>query len=139
MHGGVAFLATPTRVRPLKQHRLTTGQPIHWSPTSKTASLPTSAVRTENEGRSSNSTPVGSVPTECLAMLDVLLRWPEILTGVVVLAAEMAEGRQWLVTTDREAALKHLRDLGGRDIVEERLADVLDRQYGGLAFLTTSV
>ena len=37
---------------------------------------------------------------ECLALLDVLRRHPNVLSGVTVLEAELGGETQWLITTD---------------------------------------
>ena len=74
---------------------------------------------------------------ECLALLDVIRRNPLSVRGVTVLQIDLDEETQWLVATDLDFARQHLADIGGieRDVL--KLANVINEQYGGVAFLTT--
>jgi hypothetical protein len=81
---------------------------------------------------------------ECLAMLDLLVRHPEILqpgarrsAGVVVLHATVGQESMWLLSGDSNAGRQYLVDLGAAGISDCDLADVLNEQYGGLAMLAT--
>lgn len=81
---------------------------------------------------------------ECLAMLDLLCRHPEILqsgarrsAGVVVLQATIGQESMWLLSADSNAARQYLDDLGATEISECDLRTVLDEQYEGMAVLTT--
>ena len=81
---------------------------------------------------------------ECLAMLDLLCRHPEILqsgarrsAGVVVLHATVGQESMWLLSADSNAGRQYLVDLGAAGISDCDLADVLNEQYGGLAMLAT--
>ncbi len=81
---------------------------------------------------------------ECLAMLDLLCRHPEILqpgarrsAGVVVLHGSIGQQSMWLLSADSNAARQYLVDLGAAGISDCDLADVLNEQYGGLAMLAT--
>jgi hypothetical protein len=74
---------------------------------------------------------------EVLAMLDVLRRYPEALTGISVLQMELDGGTQWLLTTDLPYARRYLADVGASEIAPCNLADVVAEQYGGIAVLTT--
>lgn len=72
------------------------------------------------------------------AMLDVLAR-RERPSPLRVFRLTLADGScQWVTTSDLSAALTCLRDLDGIDIAEEQANTVLDQQFGGLAFLTTT-
>ena len=73
---------------------------------------------------------------ECLALLDVLRRHPEALSGVTVLEIELDGGTQWLLSTDLLFARQHLSDIGATEIVVLDLAEVIEEQYGGIALLT---
>jgi hypothetical protein len=82
---------------------------------------------------------------ECLAMLDLLCRHPEVLqsgvrrsVGVLVLHATIGQESMWLVSADTNAARQHLVDLGATKIRECDLRTVLDEQYSGMAMLTTA-
>ena len=74
---------------------------------------------------------------ESLAMLDLLTLNPMVLSGITVLQIELDGGTEWLVTTDLVFARQHLRDIQAKEVAMVSLADVLDRQYGGVAVLTT--
>ena len=74
---------------------------------------------------------------EVLALLDVLRRHPEALTGITVLQVELDGGTQWLLTTDLPFARRYLADVGASEVAMVDLADVLHEQYGGVAVLTT--
>lgn len=81
---------------------------------------------------------------ECLAMLDLLCRHPEVLNssvsdsaGVVVLRATIGQESMWLLSTDSNAARRYLVDLGAAEISECDLRTVLDEQYTGTALLAT--
>jgi hypothetical protein len=74
---------------------------------------------------------------ECLALLDLLCRYPSVLSGVAVLEIELDGGTEWLLTTNLTYARRYLADVGGNEIAVRNLADVLLTQYGGIAVLTT--
>jgi hypothetical protein len=73
---------------------------------------------------------------EALAMLDVLCRYPEALTGISVLKMELDGGTQWLLTTDLSFARRYLADVGGSEIAQCNLAEVVAEQYGGITVLS---
>ncbi len=68
---------------------------------------------------------------ECLAMIDVLCRHPEVLNGVIVLRVERDGATQWLLTTDVRNARQHLIKVGAPEIVAARLGAVIDEHFGG--------
>jgi hypothetical protein len=74
---------------------------------------------------------------EALALIELLRQHPNLLTGVTMLQLELAGGAEWLLTTDLDFARRHLAEVGGVEIAVINLAEVLNRQYGGLAMLTT--
>lgn len=74
---------------------------------------------------------------ECLALLDLLRRHPSVLSGVTVLEIELDGGTEWLLTTDLPYARRYVADVGGHEIAERHLPDVLLTQYGGIAVLNT--
>jgi hypothetical protein len=81
---------------------------------------------------------------ECLAMLDLLCRHPEVLhagasgsAGVVVLHATIGQESMWLLSMDSNAARQYLVDLGATEIRECDLRTVINEQYGGVAMLAT--
>ena len=77
---------------------------------------------------------------EIEALLDVLVGKVAQTESVVrVFRLAMPDGSsQWALSADLAQPLAFLREAGGSDIVEEALCDVLDSQYGGLAFLAKS-
>lgn len=85
---------------------------------------------------------------ECLAMIDLLCRYPDVLKGnpfvvqakaasVVVIQAEIDGATQYLLSSESNAARQYLVDLGGKEIAVLDLADVLHTQYAGLAMLAS--
>lgn len=74
---------------------------------------------------------------ECLALLDVLRRHPNVLSGVTVLKAELGGETQWLITTDPIHTRQQLTNLGAVVIDVLDLAEVIKEQYDGLAALAT--
>lgn len=70
---------------------------------------------------------------ECLALLDVLHRHPDVLSGVAVMHAELYGLPIWCLTTDLNMAHVHIPGEAGI----HKLADVLDSRYGGTALLTS--
>lgn len=73
---------------------------------------------------------------ECLAMLEVLRRYPSLLTGVTTVQIEIDGGTEWLVTTDLPFTRQHLADIRGKEVEVVNLATVINEQYGSLATLT---
>ena len=72
---------------------------------------------------------------ECLALIDVLKRHPEVLTGsspviVTVLQIELDGETQWLLTTDLDFARRHLSDIGAIEIAVLDLAEVTRSEAG---------
>jgi len=75
--------------------------------------------------------------SEALAMLDLIRLNPLALSGIAVLQIELDGGTEWLLTTDLAFARQHIADMGAKEIAVVNLADVLEKQYGGVAVLTT--
>ena len=74
---------------------------------------------------------------ECLALLDVLHRYPTALCGVSVMRVVLNDSDLWLLTTDIDCARQHVADIGGTEIVVCDLKDVINQQYGGIAALSS--
>ena len=81
---------------------------------------------------------------ECLAMLDLLCRHPEILQSdarrsarVVVLHATVGPTSMWLLSADSNAARQYLVDVGATEVCECDLHTVIEEQYAGVAMLAT--
>ncbi|TRZ91890.1 MAG: hypothetical protein D4R84_13495 [Rhodocyclaceae bacterium] len=81
---------------------------------------------------------------ECLAMLDLLCRHPEVLQsgarrsdGVVVLHGTIGQQSMWLLSADSNAGRQYLVDLGATEIRECDLRTVIEEQYAGIAMLAT--
>ncbi len=81
---------------------------------------------------------------ECLAMLDLLCRHPEVLqsaecraSGVTCLQIELDGQTQWIATTDMTYARQHLADIHAGEIAVLDLRSVIEEQYGGVAMLAT--
>ena len=75
--------------------------------------------------------------SEALAMLDLIRLNPLALSGIAVLQIELDGGTEWLLTADLAFARQHIADVGAKEIALVNLADVLEKQYGGVAVLTT--
>lgn len=71
---------------------------------------------------------------EALALLDVLNRHPEALSGVTVFAIELDGTTHWIVTTDRDYARSSM-PRGTNATAPRRLSDVLTNTFGGKARL----
>lgn len=74
---------------------------------------------------------------ECLALLDLVSRYPELVFGIAIVQIELDGASEWVVTTDLPFARRYIADVGGNEIAVRNLADVLLTQYGGIALLTT--
>ena len=73
---------------------------------------------------------------ESLALLDVLNRYPEALSGVTVFAIELDGTTQWIVTTDRDYAHSVEARTGPRPKARAVLASVVRNSFGGKALLS---
>ena len=74
---------------------------------------------------------------EALALIELLRTSPEILSGVVVLEAELAGGTQWLLTDSLTHARAAIADMGGREVACHSVSAVIHSQYDGIAVLST--
>lgn len=72
---------------------------------------------------------------ECLAVIDVLFRHPEVLNGVIVLRVEREGATQWLLTTDVRNVRHRLAKVGTPEIVSAHLGSVIDQHFGGAVLL----
>jgi hypothetical protein len=72
---------------------------------------------------------------ECLALLDVLRRHPEVLTSVITLRIELKGAPQCLLTTDLNYALQQLREIGAIEIGAGNLSKLISEKYSGVAIL----
>ena len=77
------------------------------------------------------------IHAEYQALLETLVRWSEIFTGVQALEVEIDGGTQWILTTDPEFARRHLADMGATEIATRNPADVVVEQFGHVALLCT--
>ena len=73
---------------------------------------------------------------ECLALIDLLRRYPNAVSGVTVIEARYGDSSEWLLTTNINAAREHLTATGGIEVGTVDLARVINQQYAGLAMLT---
>lgn len=74
---------------------------------------------------------------ECLALLDVLHRYPAVLCGVSVLRIAVNDSSLWLLTTDIVLARQHIAEIGAIEIGVSDLKNVIDRQFSGIAVLAS--
>jgi hypothetical protein len=77
------------------------------------------------------------IHAEYQALLETLIRWPEIFTGVQALEVEIDGATQWILTTDPAFARRHLADIGATEIGSRNPADVVVEQFGHVALLCT--
>lgn len=75
--------------------------------------------------------------SEALALLEVVRRWPEVVTGVRVLQIELDGASEWLLTDDLVAARCQVIARGGFEIARLAVADVIADQFGGVAVLSS--
>ena len=73
---------------------------------------------------------------ECLALLDVLHRYPAVLCGVSVLRIVVNDSSLWLLTTDIDGARQHIAEIGAIEIGVSDLKEVIDQQFSGIAVLS---
>lgn len=79
---------------------------------------------------------VGRAQAERLACLDILATYG-LPCPVQLLRVDIAGSTDWVLTTDVEATTATLTELGGTDIVEVSADEVVRRQFGDLAVLST--
>ena len=72
---------------------------------------------------------------ECRALVGVLRKCPEAITGVTVLRFRLNGVFQYLVTTNLELAGRHLAHLGAVEVDTVPLADVVANKCDGMAAL----
>jgi hypothetical protein len=100
--------------------------------------LPAALMETWSERSALIEYEAGTHPralAEALALIELLRQHPNLLTAVTLLQLELAGSAEWLLTTDLDFARRHLAEIGGVEIAVLNLAEVVERQYGGLAML----
>lgn len=76
---------------------------------------------------------------EIEALLDVLSGRPSAGTPLRVFRlTRPGDASRWVVSCDLNPLLACLHDLDGIDIAEASLGEVIEQQFGGLAFLATT-
>lgn len=73
---------------------------------------------------------------EALALIEMLRRWPHLLTGVQIVEVELSGSRQWLMTTDLNLARRRVAAFGGQELVPVDVLDLVQRQYDGVCLLS---
>lgn len=76
---------------------------------------------------------------ECMALLDVIQRHPYALTELTVIHIKINGSSLWWLTTNHDQARQHLSNLGGVELGGIDLADVVTKQFSGLAMLATVI
>ena len=74
---------------------------------------------------------------ECLALLDVLRRHHEALSGIWGLQIELNGSTEWLLTTHLAGARQYLLAIGATEISVVTPREIIDNQYGGVGVMTT--
>ncbi|MBX7123871.1 MAG: hypothetical protein K1X42_17230 [Opitutaceae bacterium] len=75
---------------------------------------------------------------EALALLDVLNRYPEALSGVMAIAFELAGDTHWILVTDPNRGREHIARSGATRCRSSAIARVVKERFGGLAELTAA-
>lgn len=79
------------------------------------------------------------VDAERQALIQTLARYGfPVRPHVCLLQVEIGGGTQWVLTVDEIAARRQLVGRGFTDVTTVDLADVLHRQFGDMAWLTTA-
>ena len=73
---------------------------------------------------------------EALALLDVLNRYPEALSGVTVFAIELDGMTHWIVTTDRSVTPSALTHGTVKAAPTPGVAETVRKTFGGKALLS---
>lgn len=74
---------------------------------------------------------------ECLALLDVLQRYPAAFAGMTALQVDLAGTTRWLATTDVDGTRTHLNGVGRRVVAVRDLRAVVEEKYSGMAWLSS--
>ena len=77
----------------------------------------------------------GRAHAEALALLDVVNRHPEALSGVTVFAIELDGTTHWIFTTDRDYTSSALVRRSTKEYARVDLAGVVRKAFGGKARL----
>jgi hypothetical protein len=102
--------------------------------------LPAALIETWSERSALIEYEAGTHPralAEALALIELLRQHPSLITGVTLLQLDLAGSAEWLLTTDLDFARRHLDEIGGIELAVLNLAKVVERQFSGLAMLTT--
>lgn len=75
---------------------------------------------------------------EALALVDVLLRQPWWLTGLLAIQVEINGSTEWVLTTDPMAARQYFVNVGADEVAVLQPADVVCEQFDGVAMLTAA-
>ena len=70
---------------------------------------------------------------EALALLDVVTKYPDALSGVIAFAVEYDGETHWILTTDEDLAREHIARKKGAERARRSVLWTLDQEYGGLA------
>ena len=73
---------------------------------------------------------------EALALLDVLNRYPEALSGVTVFAIELDGTTHWIVTTDRSVMPSALTRGSIKAAPTPSVAEIVRKTFGGKSLLS---
>ena len=70
---------------------------------------------------------------EALALLDVIERHPDALSGVIAFTVEYDNATHWIVTTDEDLAREHIARKKGAEHAKRSLAATINMDFDGLA------
>lgn len=105
---------------------------VHWLTADERFDFEESAGIRQHDGLLSQG------DAECQALLDIFARRQMPPTLRIFRLTLQYDASQWVLANDLTQPLAYLHEQGGIDITEETAADVLDEQFGGLAFLATT-
>ncbi len=72
---------------------------------------------------------------ECLALLNILLKHPNCLTGLVAVEIELESGKSWLLTTDLDHLRRKLAEEGIQISKIREVAEVIRQEFNGVVLL----
>jgi hypothetical protein len=76
--------------------------------------------------------------SECLALLSVIDRYPDALSGVTVLLVDVDGVPHHYITTDIDLAREQAAKAGGKEIRATGVAWAIDEEFGSIAELVVT-
>ena len=73
---------------------------------------------------------------EARALLDVIERYPDALSGVIAFTVEYDGATHWILATDEDLAREHIARKKGAERAKRSLASTINMDFDGLAQIT---